>query len=478
MKEFLTELKEKLSDDESILKLNEIENSLMEKKYGIVWEEHEEEVDVQLEDNIPVFTERKDKRIITRENQPYNFLLNGDNLLSLYLLEKTHENLIDIMYIDPPYTTESKDFKYNDHYVDSNDGYSHSKWISFMEKRLRIDRRFLKNNGCIMISVKENELFVLKLLREESFGENNYLTTITVKVRHEDRILKSDKDFHEVTEYLLFYRKSSEFEITKRKEDNTKLNEYKYQIVEKAENPEERFYDGKKVYVFKPNEYEVKAISPDIQGLKKINIRGSIKEGNSSGRFFMKHFETLMKNEEGYLYKVSSMGADSLGYRYFRNPLNEENRVNGDYFQGVPINRQDVKYTPYPNFVDFEEEFNNVGYEGGIEFRNGKKPVDFLKYLLKLAGINRNKDAIILDFFAGSGSTLEAVQQINKEDLGNRKTILATNNDVGPALEEKFRKEHDMKPKEFLEFLKDPNKEWIDYKEQYGICNSITYERA
>ena len=478
MKEFLTELKEKLSDDESIIKLNEIENAIMEKKYGIVWEEHEEEVDIQLKEKIPIFKEVNDKEIGGDEDYPYNFLLNGDNLHSLYLLEKTHRNSIFTIYIDPPYNTESKDFKYNDDYVDSQDGYSHSKWISFMERRLRIARRLLRNDGCIMISINENELFVLKLLMDEIFGEDNYLTTMSVKVRHEDRILKGDKDFHEVTEYLLFYRKSSEFKIAKRIEDNTALDEYRFQVIEKTDNPEERLYDGKKVHVFKPDEYEVQTIEPDIEGLKKINIRGSIKEGNSSGRFFMSHFESLMKSEDGYLYKVFDMGADSLGFRYFRNPLKEENRVNGDYLQGVPVNRKDVKYIPYPNFVDFEAEFNNVGYEGGVEFRNGKKPVEFIKFLLKLAGVYKEKDAIVLDFFAGSGSTLEAVQQINKEDKGNRITILATNNDVGPKLEDEFRKKHKMTPTEFRKFLKKPTKEWLEYKEKYGICNSVTHKRA
>ena len=478
MKVFLKKLKDKMTDDESIIKLNEIENAIMEKKYGLVWEEHEENVDVQLKEKIPVFKEVSEKELIVEGDYPYNFLLNGDNLHSLYLLEKTHRDSVFAIYIDPPYNTESKDFKYNDDYVDSQDGYSHSKWISFMEKRLRIARRLLRNDGCIMISINENELFVLKLLMDDIFGEDNYLTTISVKVRHEDRILKGDKDFHEVVEYLLFYRKSPEFQVGKRKEDNTNFDEYRFKIIEKTDEPEERFYDGKKVHVFKPSEYEIQTIEPNKEGLKKINIRGSIKEGNSSGRFFMSHFENLMENEDGYLYKVFDMGADSLGFRYFRNPLKKENRVNGDYFQGLPVNRKSVKYIPYPNLVDFEAEFNNVGYEGGVEFRNGKKPVEFIKFLLKLAGVYEEKNAIVLDFFAGSGSTLEAVHQINTEDNGNRVTILATNNDVGPKLEEKFRKDHKMTPKEFKEFLKKPSKKWLEFEDKHGICNSITYKRA
>lgn len=478
MLKFLEKLREQHNDDDSIIAINEIENALTEKKYGLVWEEHEERVDKELETKIPVFTEVDDKKITMDEEKPYSFLIEGDNLHSLYLLEKTHRERVDIIYIDPPYNTESQDFKYNDDYVDKLDGYTHSKWISFMNKRLKIAKSLLKKDGCIMISINENELFVLKLLMDEIFGEENYLTTITVKVRHEDRILKGDKDFHEVAEYLVFYRKSMDFKIKKREEDNTCLSDYKFEVVELSDSPQEIILDGKLVHVFKPNQYKVKIIKPSIDGLKKTSIRGSIKEGNSSGRFFMKHFEQLMESQDGYLYKVFGMGADSYGYRYFRNPLKKERRVNGDYFQGVPVNRTDVKYIPYPNYADFQDDFNTVGYEGGVEFRNGKKPVEFLKYCLMLAGIYDNKNAIVLDFFAGSGSTMEAVQQINKEDLGFRKVILCTSNDVGPKQEESYRKSKGLTPKEFKEMLLNPTDNWSHYVNENGICHSITYPRV
>ncbi|MBI3412773.1 MAG: hypothetical protein HY051_01685 [Candidatus Aenigmarchaeota archaeon] len=116
-------------------------------------------------------------------------------------------------------------------------------------------------------------------------------------------------------------------------------------------------------------------IEPSIKSLKKINIRGSIKEGNSSGRFYIK----------GHLVKVPDMGDDGLGHRYFLLPASEK-KMNADYFQGVPMNRSQTKEVPYPNFFDFEEDFNNVGYEGGVEFRNGKKPVRFINKILEISG--------------------------------------------------------------------------------------------
>lgn len=115
MLSFLNRLKaQSRDDDETLMAINEIENALNEKKYGLVWERHEEAVDVKMRTHIPVFTEDQDKEITAAPGEPYNFLLEGDNLHSLKLLEKTHRGKIDLIYIDPPYNTENKDFIYDD----------------------------------------------------------------------------------------------------------------------------------------------------------------------------------------------------------------------------------------------------------------------------------------------------------------------------------------------------------------------------
>uniref|UniRef100_UPI003FEF9B7C DNA methyltransferase n=1 Tax=Eubacterium sp. TaxID=142586 RepID=UPI003FEF9B7C len=174
MLEFLETLKEQHTDDASLIAINQIERELTAKKYGLVWEEHEEEVDVKMQTHIPVFTEVEDKEIVgDSENKQYNFLLEGDNLHSLKLLEKTYKGKIDVIYIDPPYNTGHKDFVYDDAFVDRQDGYSHSKWISFMEKRLRIAHALLKPAGTIFISIDDNEYANLKLLCDEIFGEES-----------------------------------------------------------------------------------------------------------------------------------------------------------------------------------------------------------------------------------------------------------------------------------------------------------------
>ncbi len=181
---FLEALKEQHDDDESLMAINQIERELTAKKYGLVWEEHEEEVDLKMQTHIPVFTEVKEKEIVdSSDSDECNFLLEGDNLHSLKLLEKTHKGKIDVIYIDPPYNTGAKDFIYDDEIVDLKDGFRHSKWISFMNARLRVAKKLLSNKGCIFISIDDNEHASLKLLCDEIFGEERFVALIPWRKR-------------------------------------------------------------------------------------------------------------------------------------------------------------------------------------------------------------------------------------------------------------------------------------------------------
>ena len=431
-------------------------------KYGLVWEEKLEDLVEMCKEKLPVVKEVQSKELMTDRSKPVNLLIEGDNYHILSVLNYTHEKSIDLIYIDPPYNTGSDEFKYNDKWIDKEDAYRHSKWISFMSKRLRLAKKLLKYDGVIFISINEEELSQLKLLCDEIFQLNNYLTTFTIKVRHEDRILKGDKDFHEVVEYLLLYRRSKSHKTAKRIKENKSIVEYVNEVVEKNKNPEKIQFGSKIVCVFKPDEYEIVKNDPSESRLKKINIRGSIKEGNSSGRFYMKFLDPLRNKRMGYLYKVENIGNDGFGYRYFLMPTSEK-KVNGDYFQGIPINRSDIKEFPYPNYLDFESDFNNVGYEGGIDFRNGKKPINFILKIFEMGGINKKPNAQILDFFAGSGSTGHAVLSLNGEDNGKRKFILCTNNEVDRKTDEYLRKQK-FKPGDSR------------YEEE-GVCQKISYPR-
>ena len=182
MIDFLEILRQEHTDDKSIRAINQIENELTEKKYGLVWEEYSEKVDEMLVNNIPIFKEIEDKKILVNEEKPFNFLLEGDNLHSLTLLEKTHTGKVDVIYIDPPYNTGNKDFIYDDKFIDKTDGYIHSKWLSFMSKRLEIAKKLLKDDGIIFISIDDNEQAQLKLLCDNIFGEENLIATICVEL--------------------------------------------------------------------------------------------------------------------------------------------------------------------------------------------------------------------------------------------------------------------------------------------------------
>ncbi|EMC46555.1 Site-specific DNA-methyltransferase (adenine- specific) [Streptococcus mutans 24] len=157
--------------NEDVDKLENLVRLLNTKKYGLVWEEHAELVEEEMKTKIPVFVEDETKKIVGNpDSEDYNFLLEGDNLHSLHLLKKTHAGKIDVIYIDPPYNTGNKDFIYNDKIVDKNDGYSHSKWLSFMSKRLELARELMSNSGLIFISIDNNEQAQLKLLCDSVFG--------------------------------------------------------------------------------------------------------------------------------------------------------------------------------------------------------------------------------------------------------------------------------------------------------------------
>ena len=182
MLNFIEQLKEANKENDDNLKaLNEIANALDEKRYGLLWEEHTEKVDEELENNIPVFVEDNDRIIRNSSINNYNFILEGDNLHSLYLLEKTHKGKVDVIYIDPPYFTGNNDFKYNDNFVSKDDDFRHSKYLSMMSKRLKIAKNILKKTGVIFISIDDNEFANMKLLCDEIFDEKNHISTMIWK---------------------------------------------------------------------------------------------------------------------------------------------------------------------------------------------------------------------------------------------------------------------------------------------------------
>lgn len=402
IKEFLTELKEKLSDDESIIKLNEIENAIMEKKYGLVWEEHEEDVDHQLKNKIPVFREKENKEIINDKKSPYNFLLEGDNLHSLYLLEKTHKGKVDFIYIDPPYNL-GDDFIYNDNYVADHDNYRHSKWISFMSRRLNIAKHLLSSDGKIFISIDNAEFSQLKLLCDEIFGEHNSFGVI---VREAVRGGSRSNSFRDSHDYVLCY----------------------------AKNINEATFSG----------IEVPGIELDLKDDRGPYARG--RELNKWGAASRREDSPTMwfpipgPNGED-VYPIRNDGSEGrwrLGKKRMMEKVENDDIIFTPRGDGTYICYEKIRDNP-PKIQQFTSLFlakyqNSYGAERLKKIFNTSmsvfdyaKPVELIKDLLLLS--DTREDALVLDFFAGSGTTAEAVLELNKEDGGNRKFILCTNNE-------------------------------------------------
>ncbi len=154
--------------------LSELEKEVKGKKYGLVFEEHREAIDDIMASHTPILTE--DSELFIDNGGQMNFLIEGDNLPALDLLQKTHKGKVDLIYIDPPYNTGGDDFIYSDKIVDSEDTFRHSKWLSFMSNRLEISKTLLKKSGAIFISIGEHEIASLKLLCDSILGEDNFIT--------------------------------------------------------------------------------------------------------------------------------------------------------------------------------------------------------------------------------------------------------------------------------------------------------------
>ncbi|MDD4376343.1 MAG: site-specific DNA-methyltransferase [Clostridia bacterium] len=410
------------------------ENEMNSGKYGLVWdrEKEPEQIVVECDKQLPIL-EMVDNKSISDGSKNTNLLIEGDNFHSLTVLNYTHKESVDIIYIDPPYNTGNKDFMYNDKFIDVEDGYRHSKWLNFMTKRLKLAKNLLKEDGIIMISIDGNEIAQLMLLCDSIFGEHNKLSTQHIQVRYANKSLNEKKDFQEIIEYCLIYAKNSRSFNANKPTREYDLDKFNLSIIETKEPDKTITIGDKKVDIFLNGSYEITKEEGNIELFKETWLSGSIYSGTGHGKTYQKICEPRVE-EDGLatLYKIYGLGEDGLGYRYMINPL-QPNKNRGKMFTKVPVNIKDAildggydKPSPIVNFYDFSPDFGNIRHEGGIGFNSGKKPIKMLKQLINY---HPNKNAIVLDFFAGSGSTGHAVLDLNNDDDGNRSFIICTNNE-------------------------------------------------
>lgn len=416
MLEFLQTIREEhKNDDDVLIAIGEIESELNSKKYGLVWEQHEEAVDVQMRDNIPVFTECSDREIFVAPDEKFNFLLEGDNLHSLKLLEKTHTGKIDFIYIDPPYNTGGTEFRYDDTIIVKEDGYKHSKWLSFMSERLNIARNLLAEDGLIFISIDDHEVAPLTMLCDSIFGEQNHVETVIWKNKYGAGA--KTVGFISVHEYILCYSKVPISDLTSELDSDGQA----------AYKKKDEKFETRGGYLTQPLMTSSLGDRPNL--MYDIEYNGDIITPRKQWVWSRERLEIAIANNEVEFNKQKD-GTYSVRAKKY---LFDEN---GDIRRGKPLSIMNGPFTQ-----DGTKEIREIfGTENAFKFA---KPSELIRYFISFA-INGKlkKDAIILDFFAGSGTTGQAVLEQNRKDGGHRRFILCTNNESNICEEVTYERIH------------------------------------
>jgi adenine-specific DNA-methyltransferase len=404
-----------------------------QKTYGLVWEREKtkevfdyfinwagdktkEEFSPESKDKFPVLAEVKDKEIITDKEQPVNLLIEGDNYHSLAVLNFTHKGAIDVIYIDPPYNTGNKDFKYNDKFVDREDGYRHSKWLSFMSKRLYLAKNLLKETGVIFISIDDNEISQLKLLCDDLFGESNFISNFVWKRRsgaNDPKNLVSTDH-----EYILCYKKSDKatlFGVEKnlsnyKNPDNDKRGVWTAGDLTCGKTKDERsnlYYE-----IIDPKTGKVYKSNPNrVWRFERVRMLREIKDGKV----------LFPKKENG-----------TPQYKRFANELKSNFKPLSTWIEASVAKKKDIEVEEEENEIKImQSDLNQAATKElrsilGTQLFNYPKPKKLLKELIRYSCPEKG---IVLDFMAGSGTAGHAVLEINEEENSNRSFILCTNNE-------------------------------------------------
>lgn len=387
-----------------------------EKAYGLVWENKPEDVEERLRDELPVLVEDETKRIISDSpDAPNHVLIESDNLEALTTLAYTHAGKIDVIYIDPPYNTGNKDFVYNDAFVDSEDAYRHSKWLSFMSKRLHIAKKLLSDRGVIFISIDDNEQANLKLLCDDVFSERNHVTTF---VWQSTAGSNTGTDIVTVTEYIQVYAK------------NRSVVKFDGQLVSDDNFP----YEDE--YINERGRYNLDKLDRRrVGGHYSDALNYSITMPDGTNRY---PGGSNMKSDEGWNYLWSrtkiQWGLEN-GFIVFKKSKGKWNVYNKRYSRIDNTGNLIERSVPFRNLIT-SDKYNTaqgtaeISTIFGIRTFDFPKPSNLIKHLL-LTIVRSNNHSTVLDFFAGSGTTLHAVMQLNAEDGGQRQCILVTNNENG-----------------------------------------------
>lgn len=392
------------------------------------------------------------------ENAPdsglWHTLIEADNYHALQLLGYMYHGKVDCIYIDPPYNTGARDWKYNNDYVDGNDQYRHSKWLSMMKKRLKLAKKLLSDNGAIFISIDDNEQAHLRILCDDIFGVNNFVACISNVNNPKGR---SDQKYVATAhEYILIYKISEKLQtsgfapeekITKRYnkiDDNGK--KWREIDLRKTGDNDLRADRPNMFYPFYWDKENKKLLLNPFEGSMKIV---PMKDTATEGRWRWE--KATAKNNLSRLYA-----------RYM--PTKKQWSIfEMDYFD----ENERIKATSAWTYKDVNSERGTEIFQKYLGFPKNSfpnpKPLGTIKRILEIATAH-NPNALVLDFFAGSGTTLHAVNLLNAEDGGHRRCIMVTNNEVSDA-EAKSLAKHGHKP---------GDDEW----NKLGIARYVTWPRT
>jgi adenine-specific DNA-methyltransferase len=388
--------------------IKEIKRLKKRKKYGLVWEDKPEEVVEMCKEKLPVLKEVKSKEIITDKEKPVNLLIEGDNYHALSVLNYTHAKKVDVIYIDPPYNTGARDWKYNNDYVDINDAWKHSKWLNMMEHRLQLARSLLKEDGVFICAIDENEFYRLGLLLEDIFkGFEIHCITIV----HNPRGVQGNNFFY-THEYAYFvFRKGLKVIGTKQRDE----------VLEE----ELRDHGGESLRANARNcFYPILVKNNQIVGFGEVPCKDFHPKGKN------------VKCKDGIIevWPIDRNGIERK-WVFARNTINKiKDKLFVKEKNGGEIDIFRIKDVQKPRTVWIGPKYDASTF--GSKIVNGLTGTQFpfpksiynTKDCLECI-VKERKDAIILDFFAGSGTTGHAVTLLNKEDGGSRRFILCTNNE-------------------------------------------------
>lgn len=398
------------------------------KTYGLVWEDKPENVEERLRDELPILTEVPERAILSEDKDaPNHILIEGDNLEALAILAYTHEGKIDVIYIDPPYNTGNKDFRYNDSYVDKEDSYRHSNWLSFMNRRLKIAKRLLSDRGVIFISIDDNEQANLKLLMDDTnfFGEKNFIAILPRITKASGKTTDKIAQNHD---YILLYAKdSSKCIITGLPHDD-----------EGYKNVDEFYKERGKFKLNQTLDYDSLSYSDSLDYPIKIGNDIFYPGGN---------YENFKKRKSGNHKRADwawRWSKDLFDFGYNNGFIVVKSGKNGKRiytktYQKVNIEKINNSYKivekdrlkPIQSIQLIDNRFSNDNAKKELQNILGEnlfdypKPTSIMHHLLQAIP----NCEYVLDFFAGSGTTLHATMQLNAEDGGHRQCILVTNNE-------------------------------------------------